>query len=48
MTYFHDLAKGLKGDEALKLTPWAASLQRDDGIAITSTIRIPTVRHWAL
>src|SRR6185436_1728277 len=28
MTYFHDLAKGLKGDEAPKLTPWAAALQK--------------------
>jgi putative oxidoreductase len=28
MTYFHDLANGLKGDDAPKLTPWAASLQK--------------------
>jgi putative oxidoreductase len=28
MTYFHDLASGLKGDDAPKLTPWAAGLQK--------------------
>jgi hypothetical protein len=28
MTYFHDLASGLKGDDAPKLTPWAAALQK--------------------
>jgi putative oxidoreductase len=26
--YFHDLARGLKGDEAPQLTPWAAALQK--------------------
>ena len=25
MTYFHDLASGLKGDDAPQLTPWAAA-----------------------
>jgi hypothetical protein len=28
MLYFHDLARGLKGDEAPQLTPWAAGLQK--------------------
>src|SRR5215467_16286834 len=28
MTYFHDLAAGLKGDDAPKLTAWAAGLQK--------------------
>ena len=28
MTYFHDLASGLKGDDAPKLTPWALELQK--------------------
>jgi hypothetical protein len=28
MNYFHDLARGLKGDEAPQLTPWAAALQK--------------------
>src|SRR6476469_9901848 len=28
MTYFHDLAAGLKGDDAPQLTPWAAALQK--------------------
>ena len=28
MFYFHDLARGLKGDDAPKLTPWAAALQK--------------------
>ena len=26
MNYFHDLARGLKGDDAPKLTPWALVL----------------------
>jgi putative oxidoreductase len=29
MFYFHDLARGLKGDEAPQLTPWAAALQKN-------------------
>ena len=28
MNYFHDLARGLKGEDAPKLTPWAAALQK--------------------
>src|SRR5439155_2878894 len=28
MTYFHDLAAGLKGPDAPQLTPWAAALQK--------------------
>ena len=28
MTYFHDLARGLKGEDAPQLTPWAAGLQK--------------------
>src|SRR5438552_2697501 len=28
MLYFHDLARGLKGEEAPQLTPWAAALQK--------------------
>lgn len=28
MNYFHDLARGLKGEDAPQLTPWAAALQK--------------------
>jgi putative oxidoreductase len=53
MTYFHDLASGLKGDDAPKLTPWAASLQKarrdrnhvDDPYTYCLPLGVPRENH---
>jgi putative oxidoreductase len=53
MTYFHDLAAGLKGDDAPKLTPWAASLQKarrdrnhvDDPYTYCLPLGVPRENH---
>ena len=53
MTYFHDLARGLKGDDAPKLTPWAAGLQKgrrdrnhvDDPYTYCLPLGVPRQNH---
>ena len=53
MTYFHDLASGLKGDDAPKLTPWAAGLQKsrrdrnhvDDPYTYCLPLGVPRENH---
>src|SRR5215467_2727838 len=53
MTYFHDLAAGLKGDDAPKLTPWAANLQKgrrdrnhvDDPYTYCLPLGVPRENH---
>ncbi len=53
MTYFHDLAAGLKGDDAPQLTPWAAGLQKgrrdrshvDDPYTYCMPLGVPRQNH---
>ena len=53
MLYFHDLARGLRGDEAPKLTPWAAGLQKlrrdrnhvDDPYTYCMPLGVPRENH---
>jgi hypothetical protein len=53
MLYFHDLARGLKGDEAPQLTPWAAALQKgrrdrnhvDDPYTYCLPLGVPRENH---
>ena len=53
MTYFHDLAAGLKGDDAPQLTPWAAGLQKgrrdrshvDDPYTYCLPLGVPRENH---
>jgi hypothetical protein len=53
MTYFHNLAAGLEGDAAPKLTPWAASLQKsrrdrnhvDDPYTYCLPLGVPRENH---
>ena len=53
MTYFHDLASGLKGEDAPKLTPWAAGLQKgrrdrnhvDDPYTYCLPLGVPRENH---
>jgi putative oxidoreductase len=53
MLYFHDLARGLQGDDAPKLTPWAASLQKarrdrnhvDDPYTYCLPLGVPRENH---
>jgi putative oxidoreductase len=53
MTYFHDLAAGLKGDDAPQLTPWALGLQKgrrdrnhvDDPYTYCMPLGVPRQNH---
>lgn len=53
MTYFHDLAAGLKGDDAPQLTPWAAALRKarrdrnhvDDPYTYCLPLGVPRENH---
>ena len=53
MTYFHDLARGLTGDAAPKLTPWALGLQKgrrdrnhvDDPYTYCMPLGVPRENH---
>jgi len=53
LLYFHDLARGLKGDDAPKLTPWAAALQKarrdrnhvDDPYTYCMPLGVPRENH---
>ena len=53
MTYFHDLAKGLTGEDAPKLTPWALGLQKgrrdrnhvDDPYTYCLPLGVPRQNH---
>src|SRR5882672_11250221 len=53
MLYFHDLARGLKGEEAPQLTPWAAALQKtrrdrnhvDDPYTYCLPLGVPRENH---
>ena len=53
MTYFHDLARGLKGDDAPQLTPWALGLQKgrrdrshvDDPYTYCLPLGVPRQNH---
>jgi putative oxidoreductase len=53
MTYFHDLASGLKGDDAPQVTPWAAGLQKgrrdrnhvDDPYTYCLPLGVPRQNH---
>src|SRR5262245_28306868 len=53
MTYFHDLARGWKGDEAPQLTPWALGLQKgrrdrshvDDPYTYCLPLGVPRQNH---
>jgi hypothetical protein len=53
MNYFHDLARGLKGDDAPQLTPWAAALQKsrrdrnhvDDPYTYCMPLGVPRENH---
>jgi hypothetical protein len=53
MTYFHDLASGLKGEDAPQLTPWAAAIQKgrrdrnhvDDPYTYCLPLGVPRENH---
>jgi hypothetical protein len=53
MFYFHDLARGLQGDQAPQLTPWAAALQKtrrdrnhvDDPYTYCLPLGVPRENH---
>ena len=53
MTYFHDLAAGLKGADAPQLTPWATGLQKgrrdrnhvDDPYTYCMPLGVPRENH---